>query len=397
LPESTSKRLLDCCLAGNPWARDDLRELVRSGSPELFSVVAEGLSDRFHPALVDAYVEIFSEAVATVLPGWTAEALRSRYARVRDAGPLDVKPSRAVVLSRVTLGADIAVTSRVLDAVKRAFPDAEICLAGGVKCYELFAADPRIRHIPVSYGRGAGLAERVAACPVFDDPATVVLDPDSRLTQLGLVPCAPESNYRFFESRAYGNYGDAPIGYLAARWIAETLGVLEEQAYIAAVEQPAMPAEPAIAVSFGVGDNPAKRLGERFEAGLLKALAARAAVIVDCGAGGEEEQRVLRAIEKSGASGRIQAWKGSFAAFASIIGRSAMFAGYDSAGQHAAAAFGVPRLSVFAGYPSERFMARWRPAGPGPSEVIAAANLTPAEALDQAVRALDRLSGVCTD
>jgi ADP-heptose:LPS heptosyltransferase len=397
LPESTSRRLLESCLKGEPWRREDLSELVRSGSPELFSILAEGLSDRFEPALVQAYVEIFSEALAAVLSGWTAEALGARYARVRQVRPLGWKPARVVVLSRVTLGADIAVTSRVLDAAKRAFPEAEICLAGGSKCYELFEADARVRHIPVSYGRDASLAERAACCPVFDDPATAVLDPDSRLTQLGLVPCAPESNYRFFESRAYGGWGDAPVGYLAARWIAEILGVLDTRAYIAPAGQPEMPAGPVIAVSFGVGDNPAKRLGERFETGLLKALAARAEVIVDCGAGGEEEERVLRAIEASGEPGRIRPWKGSFAAFASIIGRSWMYAGYDSAGQHAAAAFGIPRLSIFAGFPNDRFLARWRPAGPGPAEVIVASGLAPDEALELTVRAMDRLCEVRAD
>jgi ADP-heptose:LPS heptosyltransferase len=397
LPESISKRLLHCCLARAPWSRADLRELVLSDSPELFSVLAEGLSDRFEPRLVEAYADMFSEAIAPVLPGWTAEALRARYQRVRQVGRVETAPARVVVLSRVTLGADIAVTSRILDAAKRAFPNAEICFAGPAKCYELFAGDPRVHHIPVSYQRGAGLAERVACCPRFDEPGTVVLDPDSRLTQLGLVPCAPESHYFFFESRAFGNYDDAPITHLAARWILVTLGLLETTTYVAPAEHPPLPAGPLIAVSFGVGENPAKRLGSWFEAELLKTLAARAPVMVDCGAGGKEEERVLQAIEASGASSRIRTWKGSFAAFASIIGRSAMYAGYDSAGQHAAAACGVPRLSVFAGYPCERFLERWRPAGEGPTEVIAAADLSPAEALARAAGAIARLSGVLPD
>jgi ADP-heptose:LPS heptosyltransferase len=46
--------------------------------------------------------------------------------------------------------------------------------------------------------------------------------------------------------------------------------------------------------------------------------------------------------------------------------------GYDSAGQHVAAACGVPLVSVFAGYPCERFLDRWRPWGPGRIEVVRA-------------------------
>ena len=38
--------------------------------------------------------------------------------------------------------------------------------------------------------------------------------------------------------------------------------------------------------------------------------------------------------------------------------------GYDSAGQHVAAAAGVPLISIFAGFPVPRMFDRWRPTGP---------------------------------
>ena len=74
------------------------------------------------------------------------------------------RPSRkrVFVLSRITLGADVAVTSVILDAAKRRFPAREITLAGPRKNYELFAGDPRIGHAPIDYVRG-GLRERFAA------------------------------------------------------------------------------------------------------------------------------------------------------------------------------------------------------------------------------------------
>ena len=37
--------------------------------------------------------------------------------------------------------------------------------------------------------------------------------------------------------------------------------------------------------------------------------------------------------------------------------------GYDSAGQHVAAACGVPLISIFAGFPVPRMFDRWRPKG----------------------------------
>src|SRR6185437_12903707 len=63
-------------------------------------------------------------------------------------------------------------------------------------------------------------------------------------------------------------------------------------------------------------------------------------------------------LKRSGAIDRIRFSEGSFAAFASIIAQSQFYAGYDSAGQHAAAAAGTALVSIFAGAPSLRFRAR---------------------------------------
>jgi ADP-heptose:LPS heptosyltransferase len=106
-------------------------------------------------------------------------------------------------------------------------------------------------------------------------------------------------------------------------------------------------------------------------------------VIADAGAGGEEAERVRRAID----SAPVRTWQGSFAGFASIISRSRLYVGYDSAGQHAAAASGVPLVTVFAGAPCERFRQRWRPTGSGPIEVIRADD----DVLERTLRAVDRL------
>jgi ADP-heptose:LPS heptosyltransferase len=111
-----------------------------------------------------------------------------------------------------------------------------------------------------------------------------------------------------------------------------------------------------------VGDNPAKRLPDPFEEELLRLVAATGAPIsIDKGAGGEEARRVERAVERSGAQATY--WAGSFAGFASIIAGSRLYAGYDSAGQHVAAAAGVPLIGVFAGFPAPRMFERWRPVG----------------------------------
>ena len=368
---STSKAacsLLQCLLAGERWPRAWLGELIEEDHPALFSVVAEGLSDRFEPRLADAYAEIFSEVLASAAPAHTASDLLERYRRVRRPRTFAGEVRRVFVLSRVTLGADVAVTSVLLDAIKRRFPRARIVFVGPRKNWDLFAGDARIEHLPLAYVRQATLRDRVAACPWLTEPASIVVDPDSRITQLGLLPVCPEESYYFFESRAYGGESGDPLGTLARRWAAETFGIENARAYIAPAERPDFPAG-GIAVSLGVGENPAKRVADPFEERLLETLAARGLpLILDAGAGGEEAARVERAAAACGSS--LAIWRGSFAGFASIVARSLLYVGYDSAGQHVAAACGVPLVTVFAGTPCQRFIERWRPTGPGPIRLI---------------------------
>jgi ADP-heptose:LPS heptosyltransferase len=79
---------------------------------------------------------------------------------------------------------------------------------------------------------------------------------------------------------------------------------------------------------------------------------------------------VSKAVEASGIAERVRCWEGSFAGFVSIVAQSDFYAGYDSAGQHAAAAAGIPLISIFAGAVSQRFQDRWAPQGPASTTVI---------------------------
>lgn len=333
----------------------------------------EALSDSFEPAAVAEYVRLFSPVIAQRTGLWSARELEERYERIRRPRRLDRSPETIhtiVVLSRVTLGADIAIASVLLDAALRRFPGARILLAGPRRNHELFARERRIGWLPIEYSRTSSLDERLAAGLALrarlHGTGALVLDPDSRLTQLGLLPVCDEQEYFFFESRTYGGDGAEPLGLLAGRWVQEVLGVAGAAPWLAPEGE--CGEAPAITVSFGVGENPAKRLDGEFEAALLAGLAELATpVLVDTGAGGEEAQRVERAARRAGRSpGAIRLFRGSFASFALSIARSRLYVGYDSAGQHAAAALGVPTVTVFAGFPCERFFARWQPWGPGP-------------------------------
>jgi len=369
--ERIAQEVLDRCLAGDPPGELPGALLGEPCGKALFGILVEGLADRFEPSLCDVYARLFAPVV-----GGSVE----RYQRVRLPRPVLGEPKRILVLSRVTLGADVAVTSVLLAAAKERFPKAEIVFVGPSKNFELFAADSRLRHAPISYQRGS-LRDRLAVGgdlrALASDPDCLVIDPDSRLTQLGLLPVGAEDRYHLFESRGYGGESDRALPELAADWAAETLGVQGAKPYLA------IPRDQArhITISLGVGENPAKRIPDPFEEQLIALLAATGEpVVIDKGAGGEEAARVERAVERSGC--KPQFWEGSFAGFARLIAASRLYVGYDSAGQHVAAALGVPLVSIFAGFPTPRMFHRWKPIGEG-STVIRVDHPDPAETIDR--------------
>ena len=228
MASTSATELLGYCLRGERWPASLLEQVVQEAlgsveaSRDLFRVVVERLGDLFEPELTRIYADLFGEIISLVEPG--AGDVRARYERVRL--PRKARDAeRVFVLSRITLGADVAVTSVVLDGVKRRYPDAEIYFVGPKKNFDLFAGDGRILHLPFDYGRAAGLRERIEACPDLFQAGGIVVDPDSRLTQLGLLPVCAEEDYYFFESRSYGGDRDATLVSLAKKWVGETFGV----------------------------------------------------------------------------------------------------------------------------------------------------------------------------
>ena len=63
-------------------------------------------------------------------------------------------------------------------------------------------------------------------------------------------------------------------------------------------------------------------------------------------------------------------WQGGIGRFAALIAESTVYIGYDSAGQHIAAALGVPTIDIFTGFTSPRMPERWSPYGPAPVHVL---------------------------
>lgn len=388
-------RLRDSCLA-NPadpdWdslsgileaALAEDRPLAVAAARALIRAVVEELSDRFTPELSQCYVELFSKVIASVIPSFSDHFLRQRYADLCGAPARALagsSPESIIVLSRITLGADIAITSVFLEALRLRFPKSTLWFAGPAKNFELFAGSPNLRHWPIDYPGAGTLAERFAVVHslggAFDEPDVWLMDPDSRISQLGLLPAAPLRSNLYFESRSAAPESSESLSVLASAWCAEHLGIEGARPAIAlrdpAQRTPGIDARGGICVSLGVGNNESKRLSARFESDLLRLLTETGRRIwVDCGAGEAEADAVRCAIAESGIpAGRIETLSGSFANFCRVIRQAALYVGYDSAGQHAAAAMGVPAIALFKGYPNERMFHRWQPRGNAQGKVI---------------------------
>ena len=349
---NTCNELLDFCLRGEQWPDDLLdRALAVDDGRAFLSIVVERLGDLFEPRLCESYDRLFTQAILRTTPELAPRLRTLAEHSVPEAA------NRVYVLSRVTLGADVAVTSVLLDAAKLRYPDADSVFVGSLKSYELFQSDSKIQHRLAPYARSGSLADRLRASANLWLDDGIVIDPDSRLSQLGLLSVCPEYNYFHFPSRAYGGDGNEPLAKLAAWWAHEVFRVEGARPFVAPLRSNEFPVD--ITVSLGVGENPSKRLDDVQERELLRTLAETgASILVDKGGSAEERERVERALLPG-----MRTHDGAFAAFAAQIAMSKLFVGYDSAGGHVASACRVPLISIAKGFVSERMAARWRPDG----------------------------------
>jgi ADP-heptose:LPS heptosyltransferase len=181
-----------------------------------------------------------------------------------------------------------------------------------------------------------------------------------------------EARYCWFESRAFERPGRETLAELAAAWAEETFGEGPETAFpwVGLNPAPAVREGRWVAVNLGVGDNPRKRLEGDFEERLLAGLRrAGWRIFLDTGDGGEETSRVLDLARRLG-SDSLCLFRGSLAGFGGLVAKSRLYVGYDSAGQHLAAALGTPVIDIFAGYSSPRMIERWRPTGRAPVTMV---------------------------
>lgn len=397
------------------------RKRAEAATNAIFGEIVEPWADSFLPDACIQYVHFMSEvlyAPGSSVSGKLAElgypkpeSLRLRYRRLLEQPAAGLKFSeddrermqRVILLSRVTLGADIAVVGTILGCARIAFWNAELVLLGPRKNIRLLGGGSRrVKRVELSYTRGGSLKQRLAAwlrvrsrvealTAGLSPERWLVADPDSRLTQLGMLPVTSDDNYCFWESRSEAVDDPTPIGIYAGVWskFLWQLWSWNEAAYPwvdldwrDSRKQDMMisrPKRPIAAVSFGFGGRESKRLGDRFEDEVLELLRTKGyRIILDCGAGEREEILVKRRVDAFKGSVRalpdsswppkhkradLMPFKGTLLGFGSWAHGADVFIGYDSAAAHMAAAVGVPVIDIFVGARSDLMRQRWTPTG----------------------------------
>ena len=412
-------------------------EVACIGLEALFPNLIEKLNDSFTPKSCELYDHVFAQVISFCCQLPEGEELKSSLQQVghRDETAIlvrkfklnqrlqklspDRKLKKILLLSRVTIGADVAVTSVMIAHLKQQFPTSELIIMGSSKLSELYGGDPQIRVKEINYGRGSSLIARLnswlqvkaavqAEVVGLSPDQYCIFDPDSRLTQLGLLPLLEpdiESGcYYFFESRSFLYPESRKIGQLTSSWMNEVLGTTcQHFPFISLTARSLSPGQEIadqlrsngkrriISLSFGVGGNLTKRISEEFENELLQVLLNDSIVILDKGAGTEESESVNRVVSLLQDQGRtivelneqnypstlnvnlqqpdLVVWQGSIGSFASLIASSDEYLGYDSSGQHLAAALGVPSITIFVNSGNEIFAQRWQSSGAGRTEI----------------------------
>ncbi len=415
----------------------------------LFGIIIESLCDDFEELHTTTYNRVMTQIIThcrsvaagreldTTLKSFgvhCAADLFSRLNEIRNGShrlPAAGTVRKAILLSRVTIGADVAITSIVVQRMSALYPEAEIVLIGGNQLEELYGGNPRLTVRPIKYSRRGGLIERLLSwhdvleiiheeTAAYGVEETILLDPDSRLSQLGALPLFAPEGYFFFDSRSHNSLNNTmSMAELTNAWIDNISGGEKSEGsychpHLWLPDETtelgrslcdgvrSQGAKRVFVVNLGVGGNWRKRVGQEMEEQLLLELleVPDTVIILDKGFG-EEELNCANAlvdavrergyatcdVELGAESGPEIRWgvvgvQCRIGEIASLIGGSDEFIGYDSACQHMASALSIPCITIFAGSNNTRFIRRWSASGSGPSAIVHVDTLTNTSAIE---------------
>ena len=394
-------------------AADSNDEVVRgAGLAALFGGLVEPLNDGFTPTGRAGYARWFTRIcwrIANRDPalsqrltsfGITDEAaLHARYQAARRMPPLAPRQvTKVVVLSRVTIGADLLLTTVVLQRLRLAYPAAELVVLGDAKLAALIGGFPGVRVRALAYGRRGPLRERLGAWlalvdAVADEQPGLVIAPDSRLDQLGILPVCPAGKYVLWENILPDERAMPlcrSLDAFLARWLGQPLlPAVEPRTMLDAATMAErerfkrlIGPRPLAAVKLDHGGNPAKALPRAAEVALLRTLRARGwRILIDRGFGPAETANNDALLAAAGLTAvdlrdtevndaEVLRFEGSIGGWAAACACASLALSYDSVGHHLAAGLGVPVITAFTGHADARFATAWTPHGPGKATLI---------------------------
>jgi len=415
-------------------------ELAESATESLYNTIIEKLCDDFSTQGINAANQVLVRMLFNVRDTKRGEQLKQllatlgichqsnlldRYERLRHPTPIGIaqrcKVRKIILLSRVTIGADVVILGVLTRRLREAFPAAELVLIGPAHLEEILHGLPTTRFHCFEYRRFGAMPDKICVWPLIYDivqdersgylnDELLLFDPDTRLTQLGLLPLIEEVSTYYFDSRREpGNGNESSLAVLVNQWLDiilpgtffcnPTLLFKDETLQAAQTFIAGLPASSLlIIINLGVGRNENKRIPEPFETELLLSLLTRkdTLILLDSGSAAESLMRVKRLLatvqqrsvpteffsEKELSTKTIPfnhgvvGFKGSIGSIGALISKAHGFIGYDSSCQHIAAAVGTPSVIAFAGAPNQRFQERWRPFSPaGTSQTFMIENI----------------------
>jgi len=420
-------------------------ELNSIAARALFSIIIESLCDEFEALQTETYNRVMAQVITFCrklsvgkeldrsLNDFGISCRKDLLGRIKVIRMAAKSLSRhrdikkILVLSRVTIGADVAVTSIIIQRLAEQYPKAEMVLIGGGKLDEIYGGNPRIRLQKAEYEKNGGLLERLSNwqlvlniiqqeltdCPLDH---TILVDPDSRLSQLGVLPIIAPEHYYFFDSRSDVSFADnMSMAQLTNAWLNKVTGK-DDFCYPAVWLRPEPLRKAAafykrlknngtrrvIAINFGVGGNPRKKVGQLLEQELLLSLLQepKTVIVLDKGFGGKElhySNSLLETAKQNGHSIENDLFAAEFDSdissgviglqtrigeIAAIIAKCDEYIGYDSACQHIAAAQQIPCLTIFGGSNNMRFIRRWSAFGANSCRMVHVDTLSDPTAID---------------
>ena len=419
-------------------ATDSRDEVALTAIAPLFRDIVEYNNDELTAESRNIYSKIFTLVISVARNAPACEAidkklrgirindeedLYAHYENVRnqrsnfDAANAE-KVGKVAILSRMTIGADIAVTSAIIERLKVEYPNAGIVIIGDKRIGGLFESDSRVSVAPIKYSKGGTLAVRLnswidLADMVEELAPDYIFSPSSRLDQLGILPLTDTERYFFWGSAVPEGQKPRALTLMMNEWMNNVFGTPGAGTlYYPALHMGSGHTADAgkvwskygladkyvISAKYDVGGNHDKSLGTEFEKAHLPGLLSEdgSVVVMDRGFGDEELAHSQVLIDEaarlgariiditdiadgSGVGNRIDemdpadkdavegptliVFHGSVAGWAALVGKTDEAFSYDSVGQHIAAALNVPVVIAFTGYRTKFFPKIWTPMG----------------------------------